>query len=124
MVISDLPTELRTVIFEYLDFNTIKSVISVSKKWRHEGLQFLTSGVLTIKPEHWKEQIKSEVIKCVGKLRFRGFHNSSKMKDVLEILMHEVNWKYQSLDFNGQKEVNIRKATNEMLTLIGLPSKN
>ena len=108
-MISKLPLEMLTSIFKYLDIKSIKCVTLVSKEWRQEGLRFFNSGVMMLNPERWKTQIKSEVIKSIGKLRFRGYvHTSNEINEVLEILMQHSEFRYQRLDFVGQNNIDLR----------------
>ena len=121
-MISAISSELLNLIFKYLDLKSIKCVILVSKRWRQEGLPFLCYAIMTLNPQRWNQQINSEVIRHIGKIRFRGYgHASNEMNRVLELLMQPGNnFRYHSLDIVGQQKIDLRKALIKNTSILNI----
>jgi len=90
---------------------------------RQVGLEFLGSGVVTIKPGNWKEILKSEIIRHVGKLRFRGYTHDKcrraiEINDVMEVIMDRDDLKYHSIDMVAQHRVGLRLIVDQLERLV------
>ena len=120
--LEDLPMELLLIIFQHLPVKSTKNCLAFSRygfyyikflikclvkfrsfrRWRQVGLECLGSSIVTLKPGYWKEVLSSEIIKHVGKFRFRGWthdvcHRAIEVNDVMELIMARDDLNYHSI---------------------------
>ena len=81
------------------------------------------SAIVTLKPGNWKEVLTSEIIKHVGKFRFRGWthdlcHRAIEVNDVMELIMARDDLKYHSIDMVAQHRVGLRLIVTQLERLV------
>ena len=81
------------------------------------------SAIISLKPGNWKEVLRSEIIKHVGKFRFRGWthdvcHRAIEVNDVMELIMARDDLKYHSIDMAAQCRVDIRLIVTQLERLV------
>ena len=82
------------------------------------------SGIITFTPGNFEEVLSSEIIKHVGKFRFRGWahdvyqQRSIDVNDVVELIMARDDLKYHSIDMAAQRRVDIRLIVTQLERLV------